>query len=818
MIRKYWIFIFVCSVFVFGTETNRFIILGQDSDEKHIIQQKWQYSNMLKANHFIASLHPQNPFEVKIEKYHNHYLLKVGPFVDTNILAMVYLYTREMFPLAFMLDELAPPSKLKPRVKIVEKTIYKEKEVIVEKEDDELWIALFGMAVIGILFMFLSSDQIKRLKEEHTKTKIKHQVIEDKQHHVLANMGENIHSIAKETMTHTTELAEKVKSTALEEDFDRVVDNENELLDMTGDLIKFLRLKSKKVIIENEIFNLNHVLNEVAGVLNNTYKQNDTELIFDINKDVPKYLYSDSVHLGQILTNLLEYIIQHSQNKEIKLEIFSFSGIKEGLELKFHIDTEIKIEDKEHFFESYYDEALGNYIGLGLFVAKELSKLMGGEVEIESLDTGYDRIVISIPMKEKHSEKRKYRLPHKNLVGKKILIVDTSAISALAIEKLFAYFKSEIEVLSPEEFAKEQRDLAVYDIIALNNSLFKDALLEHIQAVKTKQNLKVISLENLFSSDESIYSQSIDLSLKKPLTQEYVFDTLIELYTVHSLKDNGIRTLATYLNPFSDTENVTLESFKVFRGAHILIVEDNIINQKVVLNMLGKSEMKLSIANHGGEALEFLRHGTEKVDFIFMDINMPIMDGFRATELIRSDSRFDDIAIVSLTALVSEHEIEKMFDSGMNGYLSKPVRIERLYSALHPFLDKGISKENTIGFSNNDTPIALDGLDIKDGLKHMKNNIIFYKEVLREFSDAYAQSDEVFASLVQEQRFGQVKLLCLDMKGLTGTIGAKEMHTLINEIYQYLIYKKPELLHSYVDRYKAELAKLNRSIDIYLSI
>jgi DNA-binding NarL/FixJ family response regulator len=172
---------------------------------------------------------------------------------------------------------------------------------------------------------------------------------------------------------------------------------------------------------------------------------------------------------------------------------------------------------------------------------------------------------------------------------------------------------------------------------------------------------------------------------------------------------------------------------------------------------------------------------------------------------------------VALTALVSEHEIAKMFDSGMNGYLPKPVRIEKLYAALDVFLSP-IKKEVTSTVTNQtNKPMKLEGLNIVEGLAHMKNNDIFYKEVLKEFMDAYAQSDLLFEKLVKEQRYMQVKMLCLDMKGLTGTIGAKEMHVIINEVHQHIIYKKPELLHSYISRYKIEFSKLSESIKIYLA-
>jgi len=234
------------------------------------------------------------------------------------------------------------------------------------------------------------------------------------------------------------------------------------------------------------------------------------------------------------------------------------------------------------------------------------------------------------------------------------------------------------------------------------------------------------------------------------------------------------------------------------------------------LSVLGKSEMKLSVANNGEEAVAFVKEQQGKIDFIFMDINMPIMDGYRASELIRQDNHFDGIAIVALTALVSEHEIEKMFDSGVNAYLSKPVHIEKLYGALDMFVSvkNAPQVEKPLEVSE---PLVLEGLNVKEGLSRMKDNDIFYKEVLKEFVSAYAQSDMLFEKLVKEQRFIQVKMLCLDMKGLTGTIGANEMHMIISEIHQHLIYKKQELLKSYIPQYQTEFRKLTQSIERYLA-
>lgn len=820
---KIYGFLLLLSMLVQAADSGaNFIILDSGDDKKKIVAQKKHYEENIHKDKTVQSLADGSKFQAAIKKVDQSYILKVGPFEGNDILALVYLKSKKFFPNAFILQEEKLVLKSEPIIQTIEKKVYVDRQVSATKGNDPLWLAMFSLAFVGIFFMFLSSEQMKRMKKEHERIKLKHENLELKQNEALSSMGENIQIIAKETMNHTHQLAEKVKETPLYDDVVKVMHNENELLDVTGDLVKFLRLKSKKVVIQHEVFNFNHVLNEVAGLLNTKYKQNDIELVFDIDRDVPKYMLSDSVHLAQILINLLEYFIQNSQNKEVKIEVTTAEDKKQGLNLIFQINADVNIEDKETLFNSYYDEETRRYVGLGLFVAKELTYLMGGELQIK--DRNYDStiLIFMLPIEEKNNEKRKYRLPNKGLVGKKILIVDSSQSSALATEKLFSYFRADIDTVSAEIFVDQRIDFSRYEIVALSNTLFNDKVFEALEKVKEEQELKIISLENLFTSQEIPLNKHIDIRLKKPLTQEYVFDTLVELYMIKEDSANVAEVhdsaaLTVYREAFKDTPNITLESFHSLGGAHILIVEDDIINQNIFLEILGKSNIKVSVVNNGQEAIDFLHDVQEHIDIVFMDINMPVMDGYTATKIMRKDPRFDQTAIVFLSALASEHEIDKMLESGMNGYLSKPVQLEQLYTALKVFLNKVDPLISPMHVAE-PAPIVFEGLNAEAGIKNLNGNIVFYKQVLQEFLDAYAQSGGIFENLVREQRYGQIKVLCLDMKGLTSTIGAKEMHTVINEIHQHLIYKKPELLHSYVEKYKSELLKLNQSIKIFLSL
>ncbi|MEA2047095.1 MAG: response regulator [Campylobacterota bacterium] len=804
-----------------GMAGENFIVLDSGDNKEEIEGKKSIYEESIQQDRTIQELFNKSELPVEVKQFDDSYILKVGPFDSSDLLALIYFKSKISFPNAFILEEKLYSSQ-SPVIRTVEKKVYVEKEGGGSNANHAVWIAMFSLAFLGIFFMFLSSEQMKRMRLEHEKIKLKHDELELKQNEALSSMGENIQIIAKETMNHTHHLAQKVKETPFYEDVARVMHNENELLDVTGDLLKFLRLKSKKVVIHHEVCNFNHVLNEVAGLLNTKYKHNDIELVFDIDKDVPKNMLTDSVHLGQILINLLEYFIQKSHNKEVKIEVTTSGDDRQWHNLKFNINADVNIEDKERLFNSYYDEESRRYIGLGLFVAKELTYLMGGELEIK--DRSYDStmLIFTIPIEEKNSEKRKYRLPNKDLVGKKILIVDRSHSSALATQKLFAYFKAEIDVISAKTFSEQIPDFKSYEIVALGNMLFNTKVFEALAKVKEKQALKIISLENLFTSEETPLHPHVDIRLKKPLTQEYVFDTLVELYTIkedtvkRSGEDEHI-AMQVYTEAFKETADITLESFYSLGDAHILIVEDDIVNQNIFLEILAKSNIRVWVTSNGEEAIDFLHKTQEDIDMIFMDINMPVMDGYTAGKIIREDSRFHDLVIIFLSALASEHEVEKMRESGMNGYLPKPIQIGQLYTALKIFLHKENPLISPMVVSNN-RPMVFEGLNVEDGIKNLHGNIALYKQVLQEFIDAYAKSGNIFESLVKEQRYGQIKVLCLEMKGLTGTIGAKEMHVIINEIHQHFIYKKPELLHSYVERYHVELDQLTESINLYLSL
>ena len=579
-------------------------------------------------------------------------------------------------------------------------------------------------------------------------------------------------------------------------------------------MVEFLRLKSKKVHILHENFQLLNLLNDTSGVLSSNYRGRDIELNYDIDNNIPETFIGDTLNLNKILVNIFEYCIENGAN-QLLLKIYKTGSFTTDTQLNFSIKMNAKIDvsDNISLFNSNYNEKINKYDSLDLFVAKELSILMDGNLIARNLEDQSVEFLLSIPFST--VKEISFKLPS-NLEKKKVLIIDSNYDTALSIQKIFLNLKQSADIVTKEEFFLNKPDYSLYDIIVLDNKLFNKDAINSLRILKRK----VISVGTIFNFLQANANKSIsDIELIKPITRERTIDVLNQLYStktqVKQRDKESNEEMKIHREIFANTPDVTLERFNEFKGSNILLVEDNFINQKVLTSVLAKSGINIDVADNGQEAVDLI-YSDKKYDLVLMDINMPVMDGYAATQKIREDSRFNILPVIALTALTSVDEVNKMFNYGMNGFLAKPFYKEKLFTVFSVF----IANEPIYGrHSNakNTQDIDFGTLNIKTGIANTDNNDGFYKEVLCEFKEAYGNTALIFDKLVQEHRFEQLRMLCLDLKGLSGTIGASNMQSLSTEILQLLIFKKFDLLPSYTEKYRVSLEKLNGEIDNYLA-
>jgi CheY-like chemotaxis protein len=408
----------------------------------------------------------------------------------------------------------------------------------------------------------------------------------------------------------------------------------------------------------------------------------------------------------------------------------------------------------------------------------------------------------------------------KKIKVQNILLIESSDNVAKNMHNILVALGHDVKVIDKNEYISYFEYFDIYDIIFLDEKLFTNKTVAKLE----NTNSKIISTSNLFEIEDKFPNASMaDAKISKPLTRWQITNVLNKLLlSVHDTskitKDGFVNAgnMLVHRNSFQNTRNINLTNFIKFQNKRILLVEDNTINQKVFVGILGKSKMQITIANHGKEALKILAKD-KNFDIVFMDINMPVMDGYTASIKIREESKYNNIPIIALSALTSSDEIAKMFSSGMNGYMAKPLEKEKLYSVLSIFIEniQQVSQKHLKDESAKS--MKFDGLNITLGISKSSSSEIFYKEILLEFKDAYGQTDKTFKKLVEDFRYEQLRILCVDIKGLAGTIGAEKLHLIVTDILKKLSLKKYDYIPELVKQYTIELKLINNSIDKYLN-
>jgi len=557
------------------------------------------------------------------------------------------------------------------------------------------------------------------------------------------------------------------------------------------------------------------------------------ELIFDIDGNLPKNIIGDFVHIGEVLSNLLGNALEQSGETDVKLEVLAYRPYSGSMELQFKISyfPVSGEENGEEYFIPLYDEKSGEYQRLGCFVSYELTQLMGGEISVSQTSGKRQTIVdLTIPVEEPDKQDaRKYRLNSRDYIQKEVLIVNRSYNASLALKKMFAYFRHHVKIMDANRFERKRPSLEKFDIVVIDETLINSMFVDYVADLKQQHNIKVVGLRNLFSEDGlSVDGGVFDARLTKPLNMKRVYTMINGIYGIEETEEEVGKadqigeshetSQRQFWDEIPETPDISLDHFRDFGGSSLMVVEDNEINMKMLLKVLEQSGINIVTARNGQEAVEKMeRAGSREIQLVLMDINMPVMDGFTATEKIRKMPLWKELPIVSLSALSLESELERMKAAGMDGYLEKPLNLGKLYSLFARYLKSGESPE-AAEIKNSHDLSKLKGIDISEALKHTNNNEILLQEVLEEFLEGYGESDRVARKLYEEHRYDELKQLLLDLLGLSGTIGAKDIYNTVKEMYKLYVYNKLDLMPNYLIEYGVGLARIRDSLTDYLGM
>jgi len=251
------------------------------------------------------------------------------------------------------------------------------------------------------------------------------------------------------------------------------------------------------------------------------------------------------------------------------------------------------------------------------------------------------------------------------------------------------------------------------------------------------------------------------------------------------------------------------DDFSIFKNIKILIAEDNLINQKVITSLLAGSDIHITIANDGQECLNILKEDSD-FSVIFMDAHMPIVDGFEATKLIRKNLNYEHIPVIALSGDTATDDIKNMLNSGMEGHLEKPLRMDSLFDMLYIYTTGKESQKEPI-----QQGVLIEELNTKKGLDICGGDKEFYLEILNDFTSKYSNSADILQEQLNNISTDTADKLLLDISGITANIGADQLYELSLKLKESLHHTNDLEYISNLKNYKRSLKSVCEEIKKY---
>jgi CheY-like chemotaxis protein len=451
-------------------------------------------------------------------------------------------------------------------------------------------------------------------------------------------------------------------------------------LKVINDILDFSKIESGNMEIDTHDFDLRQSIEEVLEVFAGKCGQSGIELMYRIDADVPPAIRGDSHRLRQILLNLVGNALKFTHEGQVLIEVENKQLGGNDLEVIFHVrDTGIGIpQDKlERLFKAFSQidsSTTRKYggTGLGLVICEKLVGLMGGKIDVTSKDGEGTCFTFSIRSQAALTLPVAQKLYDSScLAGKHILIVDDNETNRTIL-------KSQLERLSctttlamhgSDALKKLSADQSVDLVLADMQMPVMDGvqLAEHIK--QQNPNLPIIILTSLGEDVSSKHPGLFRSMLVKPVKQDILYR--------HVLRE--LNKPAIHQVEAKKVVPVMMTEFAVKNPMKILLAEDNPVNQLLATTILSKLGYEPKVANNGKEALDMMKE--EVFELVFMDMQMPEMDGLETTRYIRTHHERQPI-IIAMTANALESDKNDCLDAGMDDYLSKPIRPEDLVSML----------------------------------------------------------------------------------------------------------------------------------------
>jgi len=616
-------------------------------------------------------------------------------------------------------------------------------------------------------------EEAKKVAEEATKIKAE----------FMANMSHEIRTPMNAIIGLTQSVLRTNVSEKQKDYLEKILRSSQSLLGIINDILDFSKIEAGKLDLEIIEFSFDDVLDHVRDIIVARIQKKKLELLYKIDANVPSYLIGDPLRLGQILINLCSNAVKFTDSGEVIISAKMLEENEETVKIQFSVkDTGIGIkpEDQEKLFAAFTqsDASITRKFGgtgLGLSITKKLTKLLGGDIRVESTYGKGSTFIFTATFKTSLKNEKKMMVMPIDLRGINVIVCDDNSTSQEILKDRLELFSFNVDVVNNgTELIKMLRS----DKGKNTNLIIIDFDLPEQNGIDI---CKYIIRENLIPEAKLILSTSgygneevlnkaeeigVKAFLEKPMTPSSLYDTVMQAFGFDD------RTSSRHKKSYS--VNYYSKKLDMIKGANVLLAEDDEINQQVAIELLESIGLNVVVANNGIEVLE--RLNTSTFDIILMDLHMPEMDGYTTTVKIRKIKELDSLPVLAMTADAVTGVKDKCYDAGMQGFLTKPININELFGALIKWI-KPADRKIDMNYDNVERSVEYDlpfieGVDTVKGIHTVNNNKKLYLSLLEKMVNNYSGFEKQLKTAIEEKDTELSVRLVHTLKGVAANLGA----------------------------------------------